>query len=418
LKHYTYIRNERRHVFLREDEDLFTLEESDLERICDLYVSSGHDMNQKSVAGEIGISVADLKTILSHFDITKASAPVSPTYIEEHTVDEAVELITAKKQKLIRMKLAAAQLNRVEKEAARQDNVRVSLVEMIKEHVMPLDAPERRSKARKATGLSSKSYVYSDWHTGSSVTSKRDTYRGFDKYIFRSRIAECLDTIKDDDKPECVNVIFLGDILDGPLGNMQRNQAARQDLHGMEQVNEAAEAIVSIVRKAVKVHRTCVNVFSVGGNHDRTTEDRRDDPERFANQLLMEIVRLRLIKYIDKGHVKMFATKEVFQSFAASKSVRFILNHGDNNAKPVNLVTLDAIRHSGFRVILQGHLHQRRIEEGNGFMKILTPTLVGGSEWAEGQLAVSNRPGQSIIRVYENSEGKFSVQTEWVDLAM
>ena len=419
LKH-RYLPRERRHVYLRGKDDVFTLSDEQIDLICESYVKSGRDLPQQQVAEILDISMDDLKYILYNtFEgINKSSEPISPAKVLDIGVEKTVAETLRRKKRLVRERLEEARARSAEADREKA----ASLLDEIKDVIRKVVKPECVLLPTKFipinSSLASKTYVYTDWHVGSKTARRTSRYKGYNKDIFKTRIAHCMSKIENKDSIECaVNVVFLGDLLDGPLGNMHKNQAKGQDLREMDQINHAADGIVSLITKAFSVHGGVINMFAVGGNHDRVTMDRKEDPTRFGHQVLMEIVRLRLDNYTSRGLVRIFDTNEKFQGFNASANVRLILNHGDNNAKAPNLVTMDGVCHSGYKVILQGHLHKRFIEEGNGYMKVITPSLMGGSDFAQDELALASRPGQSIVRVYDDGDN-YSAQVEWVDLPL
>lgn len=395
-------------IYLGREGDPIVLKPGVLDRVYQLYSSDGGNFTQKMVADSVELSIDVLKAVLTADKITKKCPPHSPTSLKNIPIDTLVESTLRRKTKQFNQKLKHAKLEKAYRASMEID----AIIEEFRDILLQVSSIEVEPVERihSFDSFDAGVLVLADWHVGRLADEGTHGKVGYSSEVFKSRIGQLCTQLEEHflyHEYKKLDVAILGDLLDAPLCNMHSGQS--QDAKGVEQFKLASWGLEQVLTVCLRFFPN-VDAYCVAGNHDRFTAKKQEDASRLAFQLLIQYVQERM----SKTGVTFHSSSARTAAYTACEGIRVILNHGDERGVTAGkLVTADSIYHTGYRVILRGHTHTRKLEEGNGYLELTCPSVCGPSSYSQNMLSAFSRPGQMLVSL---SSGPLRVLSHWLDL--
>ncbi len=194
-----------------------------------------------------------------------------------------------------------------------------------------------------------------------------------------------------------VNIFFGGDIIETftGLNHPDSWKGIAKGYWGSKVVMEAYKAIVEFVGMVYNVDK----IYSVPGNHDRSTESSKVDREGYINQIIFELVKL---SYQDK--IEVIQDSRLIS--VAIDSINYLVSHG--NFKISDMNPADMILEYGepklFNILISGHFHERKIKKDTKNFRQLVCPEVGGLNDYSVRNGYLSQPGFLVVN--NNGKGK------------
>lgn len=409
-------------IFIRDERPLtgeFSREEMD--KIYRLYSSmDGAGLTLRAVSREFPLlNYRDFKRILRAFNITKASLAVAPHILEEYTEDEIVSLVRRNKENSILKKLDLDRQKYYEKkyyETKKEiggikshsdyienivDRLLVSVGTRYNGYV------ERMKKGSNLTksAVKPKNHIegtdkplfciFGDIHFGKKFESPVFG-RGYNKEIARERVLEIARlTIEEAKKLKTkeIVVICLGDLLESAMEDgMHPGHSVEMDLFQDAQIMYAYETLEEMVITLLEGTDCKITFCSIHGNHDRIGIGRDDDKNRTAGKVVTHFLKKMLAK---EERVEVIMPKNNLLKLVRGKICVFA-QHGDsamNKKKPSELVNLWGEGTSCYHLLLKGHWHSLKADEGTNYLTLVAPSVTSADKYILEELGNNSLPG-------------------------
>lgn len=239
----------------------------------------------------------------------------------------------------------------------------------------------------------------SDLHIGQFFSV--DGVVKYDLRIAKERLSSYLSRVRQDllkNMPQKVTILLLGDLVDGVLPVLRPSMPLEQEIFGKDQIRVCTDLIYDFCMGILSLEVSgVVEVLSVAGNHDRIGQGRDDDEQRLAAQYIMDVLSAKLPK--DRFKCVMADQKILYVQL--TPNCRGIINHGDARVNPQELVLFDILNPAKYRVVIEGHIHNRNYTEHTGYCKITSPSLVGESSYSYNFIAKKSLAGQMCVCIEE-----------------
>jgi len=286
----------------------------------------------------------------------------------------------------------------------------------LKFHEFPeIFVPERR-------GIKGVIFGFSDMHAGKIV--KQDKLSPLDnKYnidILEQRVAKMCGHILEyaaNNQPDFVVATWLGDLFEALLGNMRDMMHLDMKEFATEQWDAGISIIKFVTDRLLEYFACPIQVYVLGGNHDRLTSDRNGRTELLVNHLMVQYLKAF---YKDEPRLQIIEAN-VIGSVRLPNNVNYIFQHGHiGPLKPtssekdfVNFVDLHGQPMTKRTLIQIGHWHSLcyRTYSRNGKVMFL-PTIIGTDSFATEYLHKSNTAEFAFIETTANEDvlvGPFNV---------
>jgi hypothetical protein len=267
-------------ILIHNEPDLMgELSREEMNMIYQFYSAEGANLTQRQTCRYFPqYTLRNFKRILRAFNITKACSPLAPHIIEEHSVDELVELGWKSKEDSYlrrfeqqRNKLAEDKLKDVLKENFELKNQ----VETLSNIDFNIKIPEHKYPKIEANNSGKSIMIHlADLHVGAKVESASLYNNSYGKEEIYKRMTNLIDNIYflGNEKYETIILNILGDNLDGiDAQTARRDHYLPQNMDNLEQINTFIEVMEYFI---VHLNRICNNlkIYSVNsGNHDGAT---------------------------------------------------------------------------------------------------------------------------------------------------
>lgn len=408
IKEYTY------KIFIREQpplEGVFTREE--MNKVYQLYSNlDGAGLTLRAVSREFhNLTFRDFKRILRAFNITKQSVPVAPHILEESTEEEVLSLIIRNKENNILRKLEQEKGKYIEKYLVdahkkiiayrEEENWVDNIVSKYFERANSTDItiPKLNLKTSKGKTATRKPTiaVFGDIHYGKRFESPMYG-RGYNKEIAHERVLQIANEIISDHQHRNTSEIImvcLGDLVECIMEDgMHPGHHYEMDLFQEEQIFFAVDSIKEMLKHVVENTDAKINFNFIQGNHDRIGTNRDDDKNRTAGKIVSHIVAREFSLSNAKDRVTFNIPKNNLLKIVSGRLSMFV-QHGDSGLskkKPSELVNLYG-EPGCFNVLLQGHWHSLKSEEGTNFLSIKVPSVASTDRFIMEELGNNNLPG-------------------------
>ena len=404
-------------IFIKGERPLdgeFTREEMD--KVYRLYSTmDGAGLTLRAVSREFPeLSFRDFKRILRAFNITKSSVAVAPHIMEEYSEDELIAIIRKNKEDSILKRLEGERSKNYEK---RFFEIKRELIEFqsgagkVEEIIEgyfnknKIKLPETLSVSQKNISKGSKGNdsqvdkplfcIFGDIHFGKKF-DRTIFGRGYNKDIAHERMMEiAYKTIEEAKKMKTKEIVMvcLGDLIECAMEDgMHPGHTMEMDLFQEEQMTFAIDSIEKMLREILKQTDCNITFCSIHGNHDRIGIGRDDDKSRTAGKIISLMVR-KIIS--NEKRVEVIIPENNLLKIKKGK-ICILAQHGDsglNKRKPSELINLFGEGSSCYHLILKGHWHSLKVEEGTNYLAITAPSVASADKYIMEELGHNNLPG-------------------------
>ncbi len=419
-------------ILIRDENPLegyFTKEEMDL--VYRLYSNmDGAGLTLRAVSRHFkNLTFRDFKRILRAFNITKSSIPIAPHIIEESTEEEVLDMIFRNKENNILKKLEDERGKYVEKNLRDAHKLLInyrSNEEFIESIITKYFSRENKEKVieknkvkeKSLKGSSSKKTgtaticMMSDLHVGKFYDAAIFG-RGYDKHIAQERMIQIANHVIEDHKKRNsseIVLIFGGDVVEGVPHGLRTDSSFEMDLFAEDQIFAAVDMLKEMILLIDKSVDCKIQFHAVGGNHDRCAStminsQRDDDKGRTIAKIVYNIVKREvenenIIFNIPKNNLIRLIVGNLF----------IFLQHGDASLakkKPADLINLFAPKGNFYSLLLMGHWHSIKVEEGTNYTACVLPSICSTDKYIMEELGNNCLPAILIANEsdYENCSG-------------
>ena len=402
-------------IMIRGEADLagsFSREEMD--SVYRLYSNmDGAGLTLRALSREFPtLSFRDFKRILRAFNITKSSLAVAPHVKEELSEDEITSLIMRNKENSILKKLDNGRTKYMEKRNLelqqelyefRNDATWINQVidRYFEDKRVPLikhTATKTNKALKKNTSKNSAKplmSVFGDIHYGKKFENTIFG-RGFNKDIAHERIMKIAEltakAANENNSPEIV-MICMGDLLESAMPEgMHPGHCLEMDLFQDEQIIYAFDSLAKMLSHIIENTNVPITYCSINGNHDRIGAKRDEDKNRTAGKLVSAFLK-RI--FINEKRVTFQLPEDNLLTLVKGNICVFA-HHGDSSLmkrKPVELINLFGRGPNYFNVILSGHWHKTKIEDGTNYTGLTIPSVTSADGYTQNELGYNTLPG-------------------------
>lgn len=298
----------------------------------------------------------------------------------------------------VRLQDARREINKYQKEYARQENLIQCLkdsISEIPELKLSFNPGEQYSVGKDGCNAS---ILISDIHDGILIDN---TINYYDKSIVEERMAQLGDKVLDIcalHKVESLNVELCGDLIAGAIHTSIRVEQEEDLISAIIHVSEVLSAFIARLSSVIQE----VNVYCVCGNHARVKSRLSDNVNRENyERLIFEYIKLR----VPDVNVYQNGWEDFLKYEINGRKIAVV--HGDKD-------TVDNIRSHCCNLfgevideVHMGHIHHFNIKDDNGTM-----IVVNGSVMSTDSYALRNRqvvkPYQ-IMRIYGENDCTYRI---------
>jgi predicted phosphodiesterase len=434
---YSRITGYRYKIYLRDREAIEgTLTREQLEKIYHLYpYVTAHNVSQEFPT----LTFIEFKKVLRAFNITKDR--LFPPHILEEKSEQEVAILTLKaKERAAGKKLVDVKEKFLEDELkiAREKNAKFekgekwveevisrltrkyfsgeeefdiksrlnNINENRQNQVVDLEYVARVSRPVRKNTKDTFAF-FGDIHFGKVYKPKHNRFgRGTDKKILKDRILKMAEiTVKEATMlgSDTINLICLGDLFECLIPeNMHVSQKYALDLIEDEQIDYAIDVFIEMLAYILaKEPNIQVNLYGIGGNHDRITKGRDDDRHRVGAKMFFSFLeKLSKAMFGKKVYIEYF--KEGLMSFEAD-GISVITSHGEESIAKKSADTIMNLHKVGdtqnFTVIASGHLHnfsQKPFDEGINYVRFQVSSICSPDDYSVNKLGVGAQPSFAL----------------------
>lgn len=396
-------------IFVRDEEPLigeFSREEMD--KIYRLYSNmDGAGLTLRSVSREFSfLTFKDFKRILRAFNITKASIPVAPHFIEENSSEVLEKLIFVNKENNLLKRIEDEKSRHYEKEYVKTkkeifdlkletDWVDKRVENYFKKHTPKL--PAAVSRPIKTLGQTERPLFcfFGDIHYGKKF-DRTIFGRGYNKEIAHDRVMQIAKRTIQEAKllnPKEIILVSMGDLLECAMEDgMHAGHTMEMDLFQENQIFFAVDSMVEMLKTIIAGTNCKITFGSIHGNHDRIGIKRDDDKSRTAGKIVTGMIQRILAN--EKNFTVLMPENNLL-SLQRGKICLFA-HHGDsalNKKKPSEIVNAWGQGTSSYHIILKGHWHSLKADEGTNYLTLTTPSVASADKFILEELGNNNLPG-------------------------
>lgn len=323
-------------------------------------------------------------------------------YFRDHAQKEDTEWFRKAKEEAymerVRLQDARRELNKYNREYARQEN----LIECLKDSIK--DIPELKLSFKPGEQYTVvengcvASVLISDIHDGILIDN---TINYYDKNVVEERISQLGDKVLDicaTHKVEILNVELCGDLIAGAIHTSIRVEQEEDLISAIIHVSEVLSNFIARLSSVVPE----VNVYCVCGNHARVKSKLSDNVNRENyERLIFEYIKLR----VPDVNVYQNGWEDFLRYEINGRKIAVV--HGDKD-------TIDNIRSHCCNLfgevideVHMGRIHHFNIKDDNGTM-----IVVNGSVMSTDSYALQNRqvvkPYQ-VMRIYGENDCTYRI---------
>jgi len=388
----------------------FSREEMD--KIYRLYSSmDGAGLTLRAVSREFHLlNYKDFKRILRAFNITKASLAVAPHILEEYSEDDLVTLIRRNKENSLLKKLDVDRQKYYEKKFFETKKEIAGIktnsewVESIVDSYfskrkpvlpVPISKLQKDKKPNDLLGDKPVFCIFGDIHYGKRFENPVFG-RGYNKNIAHERMIEIANhTIEEAKRLKAKEIVMicLGDLIECALEDgMHPGHSMEMDLFQEEQIFFAIDSMIEMLNTILSKTDSKITFCSIHGNHDRIGLGRDDDKSRTAGKIITGMIK-RLMQ--NEKRLEVIMPKNNLLKLIRGKICVFA-QHGDssmNKKKPSELVNLWGEGTSCYHLLLKGHWHSLKADEGTNYLTLTAPSVASADKYIMEELGNNNLPG-------------------------
>jgi len=396
----------------KRDRDPFIgeLSREDMEFIMHNYVNKGTGLTQKEIARNFAqYTLSEVKDIIRAFNITKADTPLAPHEIEEHTEEEALEIIRRIKEHTLTIKAEASEVRDLQNGYNRLAIENIKLKKQLDEltgiasSINVSDLPIKLFKSAEESdypdGLP-KALVdvciwLSDMHIGAWVNAEESLFGlPYDEGVVYHRLEKIAEKIKDISETvriRTLTICNLGDSLDGmDQQTARRDHILPQNMSNNQQLETFVKCMTTFFVN-LKNNIDCHNIqyYCVGdSNHDGVFG-------RAANRILQLTLEPLGIK-------STIFTR--FMDFFSLGDLSVILCHGKDSKdmkKPLPVVInpqtevkinqfISTYKVPGNKILfVKGDTHTSALTYGSNFVYKSVGAFIGATKWSSANFGIT-----------------------------
>lgn len=248
-------------------------------------------------------------------------------------------------------------------------------------------------------------FSFGDIHFGKHF---KDTKfgRGVDKEILKDRCMEIAKEVviqANQYKSKKIILNVLGDIFESILPDgMHPEHHKRMDLIGDKQMEHGLDVFEEMIDYIQNNTIFDVNIYvhCVGGNHDRIQENRDQDKRRTATAIFFTVLK-KLMKLKKYENVNIYEAEDGIISYSYD-DISVIAFHGDSGlykSKAIDIINLFKTGNAkNYTVILNGHWHSLKLEEGVNYKRITCGSVCSADEYVQNELGKGAQPSYLIMK--------------------
>ncbi len=345
----------------------------------------------------------DLQKILRLFDINK-NKRVPQHILEEQDIEKQESFVLRAKEKSLEKRVSNNQAKYFEGQYIKlkqelyqlqQDN---KWAEDIVSNLLkrkPLKSPENTPKHN---GKSPLYIMFGDTHYGKNF--KGTIFgRDYNKDVAHERVMSIAEYIvSEKDKHDELILIFVGDLLESiQEGGMHHMSHRGMDLEGEDQIYFAYDSLNKMLEYILNNFEGSVKFYVMGGNHDRIGEKREYDKKRTASSIVFNFLKR---KWEDEDRFEIIIPDMSLQYFR-HEDLYFIIHHGDSSLakkRPIELVNLYGVGKEAYHIVVQGHWHSGKMEQGNNYSAITLNSVCSSDDYCQNELGLNNLAGYTVVK--------------------
>lgn len=190
-----------------------------------------------------------------------------------------------------------------------------------------------------------------------------------------------------------VNVINLGDIIETFQGNNHIGswKGIETGYYGSRLVIECYKLFIEFL---IRINNLS-SYSQIPGNHDRSSSDNKEDTEGFISRIVFEFIKNSFVNSnIEFTYDNILISKKI-------GNINYIASHGHlgiSKMQPSELILEYAIDPKSYTILLQGHLHDRKVKRDHKmFRDIIVPAIMPGNNYSVTS-GFSGCPGFLVIK--------------------
>lgn len=365
------------------------------------YSRHGYNLTSTQIINKYDLEVEQWHAIKNALRLFKDSNIISPHTMQITPREELQEIVDEQMNKLFRNKVVVEKtyekvLHREYKTAIKEHNFRVlevtAFIDKLAEEIPHLAPIQLKTVVNTGdNGDLEIAIVIADLHAGAETSDKLIRTPKFDFDILRAKLKDIADEVNTLGFGK-VNIILLGDLIESFTGLNHKNswKGIQKGLWGSGVVIAAYELVGEFISDIHNFYK----LYMVGGNHDRSTADSKED----VSAEISEILAYFLAASIGKDKVENFGDIGAFKM----GNLNIIPTHGHLNLakSPAPTMAWKYGVQGMFNLILEGHLHSRQVknkDDGMDFRKIICPSIFSGNLYSE-QGGWDALPGYLVIQ--------------------
>jgi len=396
----------------KRDKDPFIgeLSREDMEFIMHNYVNKGAGLTQKEIARNFAqYTFNEIKDIIRAFNVTKADMPLAPHEIEEHTEEEALEIVRRIKEHTLTIKAEASEVRDLQNGYNRLAVENIKLKKQLDELTnvassinvsdLPIKLFKSTDESEYPDGLPKASVDVciwlSDMHIGAWVNAEESLFGlSYDEGVVYHRLEKIAEKIKDISETvriRTLTICNLGDSLDGmDQQTARRDHILPQNMSNNQQLETFVKCMTTFFMN-LKNNIDCPNIqyYCVGdSNHDGVFG-------RAANRILQLTLEPLGIK-------STIFTR--FMDFFQLGDLSVILCHGKDSKdmkKPLPVVLnpqtevkinqfISTYKVPGNKILfVKGDTHTSALTHGSNFIYKSVGAFIGATKWSSANFGIT-----------------------------
>lgn len=396
----------------KRDKDPFVgeLSREDMEFIMHNYVNKGTGLTQKEIARNFAqYTLSEVKDIIRAFNITKADTPLAPHEVEEHTEEEALEIIRRIKEHTLTIKAEASEVRDLQNGYNRLaiENIKLKkqleTLSGIASSINVSELPTKLFRPIDEDGYFEEPPItpvnvciwLSDMHIGAWVNAEESLFGlSYDEGVVYHRlekIAEKIREISETRGIKTLTICNLGDSLDGmDQQTARRDHILPQNMSNNQQLEIFVKCMTTFFIN-LKNNIECDNIqyYCVGdSNHDGVFG-------RAANRILQLTLEPLGIK-------STIFTR--FMDFFSLGDLSVILCHGKDSKdmkKPLPVVVnpqtevkinqfISTYKVPGNKILfVKGDTHTSALTYGSNFIYKSVGAFIGATKWSSANFGIT-----------------------------
>lgn len=359
-----------------------------LDQIFYEYSIHGLSLSQVKIQNKHGLTAIQWQSLKRTFDLVKDSDVFSPYTLSLHNGKEQCDMIAdkiAEKYSPKNMREVITYEDEKQRRLAYDKAIKTASGLDTRRAIFESELFEYVSKATaKVVTFKTKDVLIShgvttiaDLHVGANIEAT-ETLQTFNAEIIRDRLNQV--AIEINERKATANTIcFNGDLIETFTGLNHPNSWKNVDSkygYGVKATIKAVELITEFLQKVNNIHE----VLFVAGNHDRTTSSNKEDVDGEVVQWVHFIINAKF------GHLfKCDWNSKVISR--CINNVGYIWTHGHHalsKRNPAELITQYGFGKGTFSIIIEGHLHTRKIKaDTSGYRSLVTSSIFTGNDYSD-----------------------------------